>query len=327
MNHRQFGPLGNVSALALGGGGLGQVWGETTREEAIATVHEAIDGGITLLDMAPSYGRDGEAERVIGDTFAGRLPEGIRITTKCMLGNPPSADVYDRLSSSLNASLERMRLDHVDVFILHGMIDAEAPDGATTRVSLENFRRSVIPAFERIVRDGRARAWGITAVGMPDDIIDVVNGSPRPAVAQCIANVLDSPGGMQRWEGAARPREVIAAAAENGVGVMGIRAVAAGSLTSALDRDLPADGPEARDFNKAAPFRAIAHELGVTPAFLAHQYALSMPGVATVVLGVKNREELRECLSAEAAGTLESGIVRTPDQIGVLTNFEIVRSF
>ncbi|MGE3075777.1 MAG: aldo/keto reductase [Dehalococcoidia bacterium] len=304
MNTRSFGPLGSVSSLTLGGGGLGQVWGATTREEAIATVHDAIDGGITLLDMAPSYGRDSEAERVIGETFAGRLPDGIRVTTKCMLGNPPPAEVYDRLSASLDASLERMRLDHVDVFILHGMIDAEAPEAATTRVSLQTFREAVVPAFERIVQEGRARAWGITGVGMPDDILFVLAAAPRPAVAQCIANVLDSPGGMQRWDGPSRPREIIAAAAAINVGVMGIRAVAAGSLTSALDRALPEDGPEFRDFNRAARFREIAVELGVSPAFLAHQYALSMPGVSTVVLGVKNREELRECLAAEAAGQL-----------------------
>lgn len=304
MNTREFGPIGSVSALTLGGGGLGQVWGHTTRDEAIATVHDAIRGGITLLDMAPTYGRDGEAERVIGDTFAGRLPEGIRITTKCMLGNPPPAEVFDRLSSSLDASLQRMRLDHVDIFILHGMIDSGAPDGATTRVSLRTFREAVVPAFERIVTEGRARAWGITGVGIPGDVIEVLTGSRPPAVVQCIANLMDSPGGMQRWDGPSRPRDIIATAVRNGVGVMGIRAVAAGSLTSALDRELPADGPESRDFVKAAPFRSIADELGVTPAFLAHQYTLSMPGVSTVVLGVKNREELGECLAAEAAGPL-----------------------
>lgn len=138
MNTRQLGPLGPVSALTLGGGGLGQVWGQTTREEAIATLMEAVDAGITLLDMAPSYGRDSEAERVVGETFDGSLPAGVRITTKCMLGNPPPSEVYDRLSASLDASLARMRLDHVDIFILHGMIDRDAPDGATTRVSLEN---------------------------------------------------------------------------------------------------------------------------------------------------------------------------------------------
>ena len=308
MNTRTLGTLGSVSALTLGGGGLGQVWGATTRDEAIATVHDAIDGGITLLDMAPTYGRDSEAERVIGETFAGRLPAGIRITTKCMLGNPPRSEVFRRLSESLDSSLERMQLDHVDVFILHGMIDASAPDGATTRVSLDSFREAVIPAFERIVASGRAKAWGITGVGIPNDILNVLEGEPKPAVVQCIANVLDSAGGMHRWDGPAKSREIIAAAAANNVGVMGIRAVAAGSLTSALDRDLPADSPESHDFERAAPFRAVANELGLSPAFLAHQYALSMPGVSTVVLGVKNREELRECLAAEAAGPLDAEI-------------------
>ena len=308
MNTRTLGTLGSVSALTLGGGGLGQVWGATTRDEAIATVHDAIDGGITLLDMAPTYGRDSEAERVIGETFAGRLPAGIRVTTKCLLGNPPRSEVFRRLSESLDSSLERMRLDHVDVFILHGMIDASAPDGATTRVSLDSFREAVIPAFERIVASGRAKAWGITGVGVPNDILNVLEGETKPAVVQCIANVLDSAGGMHRWDGLAKSREIIAAAAANNVGVMGIRAVAAGSLTSALDRDLPPDRPESRDFERAAPFRAVANELGLSPAFLAHQYALSMPGVSTVVLGVKNREEFRECLAAEAAGPLDAEI-------------------
>ncbi len=61
MEMRQLGNLWPVSALALGGGGLGQVWGETTREEAIATVRLAVERGITLLDLAPFYGR-GEVE-------------------------------------------------------------------------------------------------------------------------------------------------------------------------------------------------------------------------------------------------------------------------
>src|SRR5215216_4808565 len=103
MNYRDLGQFGPVSALTLGGGGLGQVWGETTRDEAIATVREAVDAGITLLDLAPSYGRDGEAERVVGEAFGGRLPEGVRLTTKCMLGNPPAGDVYARLRASMPA--------------------------------------------------------------------------------------------------------------------------------------------------------------------------------------------------------------------------------
>ena len=55
MQQRQFKPFDSVSALTLGGGGLGQVWGETSREEAVATVNLAIKKGITHLDVAPMY--------------------------------------------------------------------------------------------------------------------------------------------------------------------------------------------------------------------------------------------------------------------------------
>ena len=70
MKQRRFGKLGTVSRLSLGGGGLGQLWGSTTREEAIATTQMAVASGINLLDMAPVYG-DGEAENVIGKAIDG----------------------------------------------------------------------------------------------------------------------------------------------------------------------------------------------------------------------------------------------------------------
>ena len=68
MHMRMLGRLWPVSVLALGGGGVGQLWGATTREECIATVRTAVERGITLLDMAPAYG-NGEAESVIGAAF------------------------------------------------------------------------------------------------------------------------------------------------------------------------------------------------------------------------------------------------------------------
>lgn len=94
---------------------------------------------------------------------------------------------------------------------------------------------------------------------------------------------------------------------------MGIRAVQAGALTDAFDRDLPDSHPDMADFHRAAPFRAIASELGVGAAHLAHRYALSIEGVDTLVLGVKNREELRDCLAAEAAGPLDAALTARID--------------
>ena len=62
MEKRNFKPFGEISALTLGGGGLGQVWGETTREEAVATVKLALDNGISHLDVAPMYGKARQKE-------------------------------------------------------------------------------------------------------------------------------------------------------------------------------------------------------------------------------------------------------------------------
>ena len=71
------------------------------------------------------------------------------------------------------------------------------------------------------------------------------------------------------------------------------------------------------DYERAAPFRAVCAELGVDPALLAHQYALDMEGVDTVVLGVKNRHELAQCLDAEARGSLAPELRARIDGLGL----------
>src|ERR1700724_416310 len=228
MQQHQFGRLWPVSALTLGGGGLGMVWGETTFEECVATVHDAVAAGINLIDLAPRYG-DGKAEEVVGAAFGGRLPEGVRVTSKCNLGNAPRAEIEHLLRQSIEGSLKRLRLSRLDLFFLHS----------------------------------------------------------APAAVQCIANLLDSPGALKFFDGPAKPRAVMEAARANGVGVMGIRAVQAGALTSTIDRPLPAAHPEMRDYAGAAGFRRLAAELGVSSPLLAHRYALSLP-VDTVVLGVQH---------------------------------------
>ena len=275
MQMRNLGKLWPVSAIALGGGGIGQVWGTTSRDEAVATVREAVDKGITLLDVAPTYG-DGEAERVVGEAFDGRLPDGVRIVTKHLLGNPPSHEVHARLEQSLESSLGRMRLSFVDLFVLHGYIvptDDEGNDGRTPR-SL--FVEAVRPAFERLVGQGRIGAWGITGIGVPSAILETLADDPAPGAVQAIANLLDSPGGMMIGTEEPRPRDIIELAVSRGTGVMGIRAVQAGALTDRIDREMAEDDPTMADFRRAAPFRAIAKELGESAAALAHRYALAM---------------------------------------------------
>ena len=312
MRQRPFGRLGMVSALSLGGGGLGQVWGPTTRDECVATVREAVDSGIDLLDLAPLYG-NGEAESVIGAAFAGKLPDNVRITTKCRAGGVPPAQVYDLLSESLTGSLERMRLDCVDIMFLHNSITLAGEGGERVTTSA-SVAEAVAPAFERLIAEGRIRHWGLTGIAQADALMDILSNGPRPDYIQCVANLLDSPGAPLREEGPARPRDIVAAANANDVAVMGIRAVQAGALTNAIDRPLPDGHPELADYARAAPFRAIASDLGKSAAYLAHCYALSVSGVSTVVLGVKNQTELRECIEAEAAGPMDPTLMERIDK-------------
>ena len=316
MKTHPFGPLGSVSTLTLGGGGLGQLWGPTTREECVATVKAAVDAGITLIDLAPRYG-DGKAEQVLGEAFGGRLPAGVRVTSKCNLGNPAPDRIERILRQSIENSLRLTQLDRLDLFFLHSNI---VPRGNpmwrnvdTTRfVPLEVFQNTIRPLFETFVKEGLIGAWGVTGIGHPDAILTVLAEGPKPAAVQVIANLLDSPGGLKFFEGPAKPREIMAAAHANGVAVMGIRAVQAGALTAAIDRPLPADHPEMTDYAHAAGYRALCAELGENPAVLAHRYALPLP-IDTLVLGVKNRQELAECIAAAEAGPLPPGLMARID--------------
>ncbi|HVC59229.1 MAG TPA: aldo/keto reductase [Acetobacteraceae bacterium] len=318
MQHHPFGPLPPVSVLTLGGGGLGMLWGATTFDECVATVHAAVAAGISLLDLAPRYG-DGKAEDVVGAAFAGKLPAGIRVTSKCNLGNPLPDQVVGMLRRSIEQSLQRLRLSRLDLFFLHCNVTPQDhpmwrnPGAGARLTSYALFVDHVRPAFERLVAEGLIGAWGLTGIGHPGTIIKLLGERPAPAAVQCIANLLDSPGGLQFFDGPARPRDVMAAARANGVGVMGIRAVQAGALTAAIDRPLPADHPEMRDYARAAGFRALCAELGEDPAVIAHRYALSLP-IDTLVLGVKNRQELAACVTAAAAGPLPAELIARIDK-------------
>jgi aryl-alcohol dehydrogenase-like predicted oxidoreductase len=322
MRTATLGPVGKVSRLALGGGGIGQIWGENTREEALATLTAAIDGGITLLDAAPMYRN---CQAFIGEVFGGRLPDGVKITTKHQLGTPAPSGAAWELSESLRQSLETMKLKRVDVFFLHSNLHGDGFTYAHGDLRKNEFSTSlplyadvVVPTMEDLKARGLIGAWGITGIGVPTAVLSAIGHDPAPDVVQAIANLMDSPGALKRYAEPARPREIAAAAKARGCGVMGIRAVQAGALTNAIDREMSPNYPDVADYRRAKPFRALCAEWGEDPAYVAHRYALSMPNIDTVVLGVKNRAELAQCLAAEAAGPLEPAQMAAIDRLSLL---------
>jgi aryl-alcohol dehydrogenase-like predicted oxidoreductase len=319
MNYRDFKPYLKISSLTLGGGGIGQVWGETTSEEAVKTVHAAIDHGINHFDVAPMYGK-GEAERIIGKSLNGSDADDLFFTTKCQLGTLPDTEVYDKLNDSLTRSLDNMKLEKVNLFLLHSQLiedhyklykfDEMRAKSATT---LSCFFNAAIPAFERLQKEGKIDHWGIGGLGQEEAIIQALNHSQAPSAVQCVINPLNSAGAIGYVSEAFNPLAILYECQQLDIPILAIRAVQAGALTSSMDRSPHESGfdkSDFDDFDKAEPFRDLAIEWGESPASLAHRYALSIKGVASVILGVKNRTELKECVEAEAKDLLSDSEIQ-----------------
>jgi aryl-alcohol dehydrogenase-like predicted oxidoreductase len=312
MQMRPFGRLGSVSAVSFGGGGIGGVYGAVARAEAVATVRAAVDAGITLLDLAPTYGpgeQTPDAELIVGDAFAGRPPDGVGVTTKVMLTESmPPDSLVDAMQASLRASLDRVGAARADLLFLHSYVrPSHLACGSPEVIDIATVRNVVRPELERLAQEGLIRGWGLTGIGHPDAICELLDEEPRPAAVQCVTNALDSAGDMWPFGGGEQPDNlrIRHAAARAGVPVMGIRAVAAGALTDRIDRPTRATDAVAVDYQRASAFRRLASRLNLPSAQLAYRYALSVPGVSTVVVGAKTPTELAACLAAEAAGPLD----------------------
>ena len=323
MEKRSFKPYGSVSALTLGGGGLGQVWGKTTRDEAIATVNLAIEKGINHLDVAPMYG-NGEAERVVGEVFRSKEINNTKITTKCRLGTLPDEEVYNHLNASLTKSLDYLNIERVDLFLLHTQLREDDfqlqilnnhRDAVTT--SLSCYFNAAIPAFERLKAEGKIGHWGIGGLGQNKAIIKAINHDTPPEAIQCVVNPLNSAGAIAYVDNDYNPNQILEECQNADIPILGIRAVQAGALTSKMDREPHESGRDIKDFadyDKAEPFRNLAKEWDTTPSLLAHRYALTAKKVSSVILGVKNRSELLECLEAEENGKLEDDQIDRIDE-------------
>lgn len=319
LDYINVGPFSQVSKLVLGGGGIGQVWGATDREEAAATIDLALSSGIKLLDMAPGYNH---GQALIGDHFGGRIPAGVLITTKHWIGQTEPRNYYDELRASLETSLATMRIDRADVFFLHNEI---CPEGYQYPVSSgpasdyatpwRDYVNCVLPAMQRFKEEGLVSEWGITGTGHPDAILAALRHDLKPAVVQINTNLLDSPGDLARFDGPPRPRELISAASENGVGVFGIRVLQAGALTQGFDRPVKRNSVNFKDFIRAEPFRKLCAYWHEDPADTALRYVLNMTGVDVVVLGPKNRYELNQTLTAFQRGPLEAERMSEIDRV------------
>ncbi len=138
------------SLIGLGTWAIGGwLWGGTERGDAIATIHAALDRGITLIDTAPVYGF-GNSEEIVGTALAGSRRAKAIIATKGGLDWNEGAVFRDsrpaRLDAEIEASLQRLQTDYIDIYQVHWP-DPHTPIEETARALARHFERGTIRAI------------------------------------------------------------------------------------------------------------------------------------------------------------------------------------
>ena len=299
-------PLGRtglfVSELCLGtmtfGGSTG-IWhqiGDLNQADAERLIGQAIDAGINFIDTADVYA-GGASEQITGQALKNlKVPrENVVVATKVFgdTGLGPNARGASRghILDCVKASLQRLQLDHIDLYQIHGF-DNATPIEETVR------------ALDQLVRHGHVRyvgvsnwaAWQIVkALGIAEKI-----GLSRFESLQAYYTVA----------GRDLERELIPMLASEGLGLMVWSPLAGGLLSGKYGRDQqaeegsrrtqfdfpPVDRPRAFDCVDA--MRPIAQAHGVSVAQIALAWLLYQPQVTSVIIGAKRPDQLTDNLAA-----------------------------
>ena len=246
-------------------------------------VEAALSAGITFFDTADVYG-DGDSERFLGEVLEDRR-EQVVLATKFGFGGggPAAAGSRDFIRRSLDASLERLRTDHLDVYYYH------RPDGVTPMAE-------TIASLRELVDEGRVRAIGISNVSVAQVEEAVEAGSV--AAVQNEYSLLD-----RTVEADVLPR-----CHELGVGFVPYFPLASGLLTGKYRRGEPPppgsrlEGrPErltAEAFDRVEALEEFARARGHTLLELAIAALASEPGVPSVISGATSPDQVRQNAAA-----------------------------
>ena len=304
MEYSTLGRTGlTVSRAGFGGGGIGQVWGPTTEDEAIRSVHRALELGITFFDVAPAYG-DGKAEEALGKALAGR-PEEVVVATKVRLRADEMDDVSAAVRRSVDASLARLRRDSVHVLHVHNRF-TEHRGEALNSLSGDDVLGPVLEAYREMQEAGKTRFIGLSAMDHHVPTMHRLINSGEYDTVLAYYNLLNTTAQEPRPAGADvfDNGQIIPMARAQGMGIIGIRSHAAGALTPALDRPpAPGDALMQADLRKAALLDFLTDGPIETLSQAAMVFSMMNQDIDTTVPGVKNAaeaEEISRCIDLPA---------------------------
>ena len=311
MNRRRFGCTNiEISELTLGGGFVGGLLLHAPDEVKRECIAACLDAGMNWLDTAADYG-GGESEKAISWLTAELMAEKRpHISTKVRLDATRRDNFPDQVRASIEGSLERLKVDRVDLLILHNPLVPE-PDQATLTL---NEALGVIDCFDSLRSEGLFDHVGFTALGDGPTVRAAI-ASGRFDMAQVYYNMLNPTAGFApgdrtsaNWS-SSDFTGLLDACREHDVGVMNIRIFAAGVLAAdeRHGREIPITANaemEAEEARARAVVEALG-ERGETRSQTAIRFGLSHPAVSTVVFGVAEMAHVHQALAAPGLGPLE----------------------
>jgi L-galactose dehydrogenase len=298
MEYRELGRTGlSVSVVAYGTAPLGDMFGTADEDQALASVRQALDAGITFFDTSPFYG-GGLAEERLGRALAGHRDEVIIGTKAGRYGRDEFDFSARRIRDSVETSLRLLRTDHVDLLQLHDIeyVDLAGPFG-------EGYEELV-----SLRRQGKCRFIGMTGYPLATFRRAMIETDLDVVLCYAHATLLDQ----------SLITELLPVAEDRGVGMINAAAVSLGLLTpkgSVIEH--PAD-QVIKD--AAARVVQLCRERGVDVAFLANQFSIQRSGCPTTVIGTTKPQHLQSALAAVEEPLDEELLTDVLDVVGDARN-------
>jgi L-galactose dehydrogenase/L-glyceraldehyde 3-phosphate reductase len=322
MDYRTLGKTGlQVSTLGFGCGDVGGliVRGEAAeRERAVA---RALELGVNYFDTASQYGK-GQSEIHLGQVWKA-LRVDAYVGTKVRLTAEDMGDLGGAISRSLEASLQRLQMERVDLFQLHNHIAASRSADAQT-LSVQDVIETVVPTFQALQQQGKIRFYGITGLGDTNALHTLIDTGLLHTSQVCY-NLLNPSAGAAVPSGypAQDFKQLLDHTRQQQMGTIVIRVLAAGALSGsearhpiAVPRVNPiASGPDyATDVQRAQFFNALVQDGEVENLVeAALRFPLGNPGVSTTLLGYSTLEHLESAASYISRGPLsQTAVERLP---------------
>jgi len=271
------------------------------------------DAGVTVIDTANVYSWGG-AEEIVGEALTGRRNSFVLVSKVFMRMGQGAHDTglsRQHIVAACEASLQRLRTDHIDLYISH------EPD---MFVPVEETMR----AFDDLVRDGKVRYVGCSNHSAWHTMKSVA-ASDRLGLTRYVCQQVN-------YNLIARDveREIVPVGLDQGLGLMAWSPLHAGLLTGKFRRggEKPAvsrlndlNPPRTIDFERVYRIvdvlDAIAKERSVTCAQVALNWVLNKPGVDTIVIGARNEDQLEDNLGAVGWSLTDDEMARL-DEVSAL---------